>query len=516
MLPFFLDEFIAIDTEGRDFIREIAAFDRGGNLIYQAWVAEYADDLRSRRYTKSLSQVLAEFFQIAKHQTIVCHNAKHEDEILKRSCQVAKLDYPPLKFICTVELARSMFPDLRSYSLEYLSKKLQVKIKGKIFEPRQAHSAKYDAEFTCYLYQKILGMHSSNSQSAPNIEPKLLTLSQEKSDRLKDRPNPFINSRVDTPFQDHPDRQQIYQREFEQLKIAIGEIDRDKNRQSLGAVVIGAPGAGKTHLMMRLAKELLRVNRLLFIRHPNNPDAILYHIYSRILESLIQKVPETNFTQLEHLIAHSFRTLITNSPDLKLTQIDRDILAAVQSSPLNIYTMGATGTERRRKLWGHIEKRLLDWWVEQYGFSGYAIQIIKGLIRFCYYSDRNYKSILQRWLAANSLNSEDLQKICLDDWHEDLSKEEFSLEAISVFSKLSFLDEPLLIVFDQLESLGLPNNHRLLENFGEAVKEIFTHVPNSLIILNLFPDRWQHFQQVLNPAVIDRLGSRSDLLERKN
>jgi hypothetical protein len=368
--------------------------------------------------------------------------------------------------------------------------KLHLRVKQKSFDFRQAHGARYDAALALQLYQKML----TKSRIAP-------------SSILENKQNPFTNSRVDTPFQDHPDEKRIYQKEFRQLKVAITEIHRDKNRQSLGAVVIGEPGSGKTHMMMRLAKELLQVNRLLFIRQPNNPDAILYHIYSRVLESLIQKVPETGFTQLEYLIGHSFSKLVSTSRYLKVTQIDRLIMTAFQESPLKIYEIAAEGSERKRKLWGHIEKRLLDWWVEKYSFSGYAVQILKGIVRFCSYSDPRYKSIVQRWLAANSLSPEDLKLVGLEDWQEDMSKEDFSLEAIAVFSKLSLLDEPMLIVFDQLESLGLEHNHRLLENFGEAVKEIFTHVPNSLIILNLFPDRWQHFQKVLSPAVIDRVSS---------
>ena len=61
---------------------------------------------------------------------------------------------------------------------------------------------------------------------------------------------------------------------------------------------------------MRLAKELLKVNRLVFIRQPNNSDAIIYHIYSRILESLVEKVPDNNYTQLENLLANSFFKIV--------------------------------------------------------------------------------------------------------------------------------------------------------------------------------------------------------------
>ncbi|NEP08213.1 MAG: exonuclease, partial [Okeania sp. SIO4D6] len=83
--------------------------------------------------------------------------------------------------------------------------------------------------------------------------------------------------------------------------------------------------------------------------------------------------------------------------------------------------------------------------------------------------------------------------------------EEVSLEALKVLGYLSLLDEPLIIVFDQLEGLGREYNQNLLHCFGEAIKEIFTHIPNSLIILNLFPDRWEQFKQEFDDSIVDRI-----------
>jgi hypothetical protein len=62
--------------------------------------------------------------------------------------------------------------------------------------------------------------------------------------------------------------------------------------------------------------------------------------------------------------------------------------------------------------------------------------------------------------------------------------------------------------------LGLKHNERLLLSFGEAIKEVFTHVPNSLIILNLFPDRWQQFQAVFDDSIVDRISQNKIILEK--
>ncbi|MGL5035274.1 MAG: exonuclease, partial [Microcystaceae cyanobacterium] len=223
------------------------------------------------------------------------------------------------------------------------------------------------------------------------------------------------------------------------------------------------------------------------------------------------------YTQLEFLLAHSFVKLISRTGFITLTQKDQDIVNAVRNNPLDLYEqLGTEGSQKKKAYWEHIEKRTNEWWMSEYGIAGYAPKIIKGIIKFCRYSDRRYKELVTRWLAAEELSESELTMLGLDDWNEEMSKEAFSLEAISVFSKLSLLDEPLIIIFDQLELLGLEQNENLLLSFGEAVKEIFTHVPNSLIILNLFPDRWQQFQLKFDDSIVDRVSQYQLVLNRPN
>jgi len=76
------------------------------------------------------------------------------------------------------------------------------------------------------------------------------------------------------------------------------------------------------------------------------------------------------------------------------------------------------------------------------------------------------------------------------------------------------MDEPFIMVFDQLELLGESYNQEILLNFGSALREIFTHIPNSLVILNLFPDRWQYFKNTLDQSIIERIGQAEIFLEK--
>lgn len=490
-------DFLVIDTEGKNEITEIAILDSQGKLIYEAYNAQHPSKQNIKIKRKSLETILSDLVELAKNKRLVFHYAEHDLKVIKQSFQKVGQSCPTFKTDCTWELAQTYFPELDSYSLEYLSKQLTLRVEGQFFNSDLAHVARYDAQFTYQLYQKIL--QKQNPLYA-----------------LKSQPNPFNDSRVDHPFQTHPDYSQLYQQEFATLKSLVQDIKQDPNHQSKGAVVIGEAGSGKTHLMMRLAQDILSTNRLFFIRQPNHPDSVLFHTYSRILESFVEPVPNTNYTQLDYLLAQGFINFL-HSQSSHLSKKGQEILEKTKENHLSLFDILNQGsTQVKQQNWQRMERFLTDWWKQTYSGAGYAISIIKGIVKYCRYTSLHYKQLITRWLAGGELDEKQADQIGLENWSDDLNQEDFALQAMSVFGKFSLLDEPLIIVFDQLEGLGLPHNHKTLLSFGEAVKEIFTHVPNSLIILNLFPDRWQQFQQALNPAVIDRISQDQIYLSRPN
>ncbi|MGB6300903.1 MAG: exonuclease domain-containing protein [Rivularia sp. (in: cyanobacteria)] len=477
-------DYVVIDTEGKPELSELAIIDSQGRVIYEGFSSDYANNGSHLPNLKSLKSLLSDFLNIVQGKKIVCHYAKHDIEVLKFSFRKAGLKVPPLEFDCTCIRAKNHWLGLESYSLEYLSKYLNLRVNNRYFIRDMAHSARYDAEFTYYLYCRLM-------------------ISQ-----LKDKPNPFSSSRVDTPFQNHPDDFDTYHQQFITLESILKNIELDSNHQSKGAVVIGEPGSGKTHLMMRLAQARLSSNRLLFIRQPNNSSSVLHHIYSRILESLVERVG--TFTQLDYLIINSFDKIVADLSNL--TKKDEEILKALKND--NINALGGEGTYTKRENWNRIHKRINEWWVKNYSSGGFAFSILKGIIKYCSYSDYNYKNIATRWLAGQALSQEEAEKVGLPNWQEEFSLEQFSLEAISVLGKLSILDQPLIIIFDQLEGLGLPQNREILLKFGETIKEIFTHVPNSLIVLNMFPNRWEQFKHIFDNSITGRVSQYQIQLQR--
>ncbi len=467
-------DFVVVDTEGHGILSEIAVISSNGELIAE----EFIDN--------NLSYVLQKIKPILQNNYIVAHNANHDIKLLKDSYKSIGEEIE-LKSICTYQKAKKLLPALSPYSLEVLSTSLMLKDENdKFFDSSFAHRASYDAKFTYLLYKKLLSVEES-LENAKKI-------------------NPFSSSKVDNPFQNHYDESNIYSNEFNSLKSLIEEIKNDTNNQSKTALVIGEAGNGKTHLMMRFLKSVSDTNRFLFVGKPNDKNSVLFHTYTKILESFIQNIDNSKYSQLEYLLAKSFSSIIIK------TSKNSKVIEILKQNHLNIYEkFGKEGTDTRLKNWKTIEKSMLKWYKETHGTDIVSVNILKALIRYTFYKDENRRDIVINYLSGKDLNDEDLKSVNLDPW-SNTHLEDFSLKAISLFGKLSIFDEPLIISFDQLEAMS--SDKELLLNFGESVKEIITTTPNSLIILNLFPNRWREYEALFDNSFIELVGKNKILLNR--
>ncbi|WP_330203019.1 exonuclease domain-containing protein [Cyanobacterium sp. DS4] len=498
--------FIVIDTEGSDTLREIAIINQDGKLIYEAFVRTRGSTTKRLNH-KPLTEIVRDLQNILPNQNIICHNAQHDRTILHKSFRRCRQQLPQVQFICTLELAQEKHPNLDSYQLGNLSRRFFLQVDNLYFRKVQAHRARYDAQFTLQLYLYLTSHSRIEDKPAMTVE-KIVTTPSVK--------NPFSSSRVDDPYQNHLDFEHIYKSQFYHLTSLVEEIRQDReNKQSRGALILGEAGSGKTHLIMRLAKATLKTNRLLYVRQPNNPNSVMHHIYSRILESFAQKVDieGSQRTQLDLLLAHVFVNILKTIQQEYQSQKLGQIIKLLQNDSLSLYErLGGENTQRNRDNWKYIETKITQWWENNYSASGYAPNILQGIIKYCSYKDLKIKDKVRRWLTGNELDSQICEEIGLNNWQEDnLSREDFALEGIRLFGQLSTLDEPLIIVFDQLEYLI----HKLdiLTSFGNALREIITHVPNSLIVVNLFPDRWQSFQGYFDNSTIDRLSTNQLILQ---
>ena len=132
---------------------------------------------------------------------------------------------------------------------------------------------------------------------------------------LEEDPPSFLD-RVNTPWDQVPDFEDFNRHAYRRIVRALKELSRDggertdSNSQSI--LVLGEAGTGKTHLLMRVARNLSDSNHILFIRKPNNEEAVAQHIWSNIVSSLARTLPSaTNArSQLDDLLAHVFSKVL--------------------------------------------------------------------------------------------------------------------------------------------------------------------------------------------------------------
>ncbi len=74
--------FVVIDTEGNNILREIAIINWQGKLIYEAFAKEQLEDESLRLNVKPLREILQDFSTIVHDKLIVCHSANHDLKIL--------------------------------------------------------------------------------------------------------------------------------------------------------------------------------------------------------------------------------------------------------------------------------------------------------------------------------------------------------------------------------------------------------------------------------------------------
>ena len=466
--------FVVVDTEGKDILTEIAIIDEDGELIFE----EFVDN--------NLKDILVRIKPILEENLVVAHYAQHDKEILENSYKSIGISIK-LNMECSYDKSRELLKDKESYSLEFLSKTLFLQDNNKFFNKDLAHRASYDAKFTYHLYIKLLDIIQSNT-NAKEI-------------------NPFSSSKVDNPFQNHFDDSSLYKEEFKILLNGLNEIKNDKNHQTKSMVVLAEAGNGKTHLMMRFMKHSSNTNRFLFISKPNDKNSIFLHIYTKILESFIQKIDGLEYSQLEYLLAKSFSKIIIQRGS---NQKIKDML---ERDPLNIYKKFRNSRSvNRSKNWKSIETNMLKWYRESCGRDLLTEEILRALVKYTFYVDEERRKLVINYLSAKELDNEQLIKIGLEKHERDFNKEIFSLSAISLFGELSIFDEPLIISFDQLEAMS--GDDELVEKFVENVKELITRMKNSLIILNLFPERWREYEALFDGSIIDLLGRTKVYLDR--
>lgn len=347
---------------------------------------------------------------------------------------------------------------------------------------------------------------------------------------LKDDPPSFLD-RVNTPWDDVPDVPEYNQHAFNRIERALRGLTKTQpgrtGSNTQGILVLGEAGTGKTHLLMRVAQKLSESNHILFIRKPNNEDAVAQHIWTSVVNSLERSLSTTagDKSQLDDLLTHVFSKLLVSEfeqdiRDNKEVEDRQRWIARLQDDPFSLFTLLGEG-ERRQEKMAQIRRRILR--LLQITCPDVDQTIARVLITYCFVRREDRKRVLLNWLKGTDVDvmeAEDLglptSWVTIDEKSSDIStqqqREEQALRAIRTIGILSTYYQPLILAFDQLE--GLRGKNRMTDNWGDTVREIFTMTPNLLVLTCIWPSLWDDWlNQTLDQSVVERIAQQTVNLE---
>ena len=315
--------------------------------------------------------------------------------------------------------------------------------------------------------------------------------------------SPDFIDRVDTPWDEVPDFPDYNAAAYRHI---VRDLDRLRRAtkgdkpSSRGILVLGESGTGKTHLLMRVARNLAKANHISFVRRPNDEESVAQHVWANIVSSLARKLPTSGETrsQLDDLLAHVFSTVLIpefeqDVKDGKDAAKKRRWVELLKEDPYNLSQMIGEGEGRTANM-RNIRSRTLRYLQRVHPEADQ--QIAHALISYCFVSNETRRRVVLTWLSGQDIDERESQAmglpsswVAVDDTSSDTSiqqrREEQALRAIQTIGILSIYYQPLILAFDQLE--GLRHEEGLTRRWGDVVREIFTMAPNFLIVTCTFP-----------------------------
>jgi hypothetical protein len=343
--------------------------------------------------------------------------------------------------------------------------------------------------------------------------------------KLRASPHSFI-SKVDTPWQDHPDLEEVNRVPFERICFVLDQLKNhspDNPAASQGVVLLGEAGTGKTHLLMRIAKRLSKSNYVLFVTRPNNEEAVYLHTWSNIVQSLAEVVPARSAerSQLDDLLAHVFSAVLIPEFENGGDQ-ERRWAQRLRKDPLHLFQMLGEG-EQREKNFRKIRERTLRYLKQKNPTINETIT--HALVTYALAAEDSTRRIILTWLAGQGgIDETEAKRLGLPiQWvevndqstHANYLKER-EWQAFGAIRTLGFLStyyQPLILAYDQLE--GLRTRESLTRRWSEAVREIINYAPNYLVLTCVFPSLWNRWtaDTWVEMSSAQRIGPRKITLE---
>ncbi|MGD0625432.1 MAG: ATP-binding protein [Thermodesulfobacteriota bacterium] len=318
---------------------------------------------------------------------------------------------------------------------------------------------------------------------------------------LSDIPNPFLQDRVDSPwdetFRDVPD---INRTAFQSIQNSIKAVHQ--GNQSRGLILHGEPGSGKTHLLQRLRFLTRKEPRTWFISIPPfpGPNRFWRHLLERFFYDICQrsKLPDLPGHQISEELP------MEEGPGQgPLTQIEEALTRHLLGKPLS-------STQELARLWGDICKqdppgeplfrRLMPTFNKltvQFRLDPDVMKVIR------HYLTWNNRSIAYAYLLGRDLPDEELHLLGVT---QSLDDEERAKQAVLNFCRLAGQVFTIILAFDQIEGLQFPTEDLDgLRTFANNVVYLMTECSNLLILSAVLTSFLSTLEEAMHRSYYQRI-----------
>jgi Cdc6-like AAA superfamily ATPase len=279
-----------------------------------------------------------------------------------------------------------------------------------------------------------------------------------------------------------PSVESIHQKQLTEIKSVITEIAQDHQTRSL--ILYGDSGSGKTHFMGQLKEQLNNEAFFIYIDPFSQSDRIWRHILRYTVDSLVNAPAGQVDSQLILWLKSCFSTI-----EKQLKSDQQKFIARIKGF------FGKTDAERDRQVFIDILRKTI-------GTTGiYNANEFFGVLYDL--TNPDLYSLACEWLKGDDLDEENLKKLRV---RQSIDDEDKARGILGNFSKISAKTQPIVLCFDQLDSIArLPDGSIDLQALFNVNSTIHNGKwKNFLIIISIRTDTWYNNSKRVQPSDIDR------------
>lgn len=277
--------------------------------------------------------------------------------------------------------------------------------------------------------------------------------------------------------------------------------------QPVACLLEGDVGAGKTHVIGTICQRIAgtdgaysfaEVKPLLNAKRP------LKHLLAAVVTNLNQRPPgDGDLTQLDRITARITAKFLRRTYEAKQGDVRAQAFAMaadIEAAPAKLWNVG-----KNEPKWGAISSMIKNWLV------GETPQVSSKVLKvFLQYAVQHKRSLVIEWLKGESLDEEDLAQLGLK--HDEGEREIEAVESRAADTLLTLghllrYDRPLVVCFDQLESLEEHESTEKIRAFAHMVQFLFNTVPGMMLVTSVRGEKWTEMRGRIDAAALQRIES---------